>query len=125
MMPFSVNRTACFLILSLTITSSGCSKWQLESPAPASLSSSTHNRAIRVERLDGRVVELVQVEVGEDTLTGLVPGSAEPGAPLHRVTVRMADVSRVASKRGDLKRLLAAMAAVPLVYFAGSYLMQW
>ena len=113
------------LVLSLAPALSGCSKWQIESPIPASLSSTTRDRTVRVERQDGRVFELVQVEVGEDTLTGLIPGSARPGAPLHRVTVPMADVSRVASKRGDIRRILAAMAAVPLVYFGGSYLMQW
>jgi hypothetical protein len=113
------------LVLSLSLALSGCSKWQLESPTPASLTSSTRDRTIRVERQDGTVHELVQVEVGEDTLTGLIPGSALPGTPLHRVTVAMTDVRRVASKRGDIRRILGAMAAVPLVYFGGSYLMQW
>jgi outer membrane lipoprotein SlyB len=113
------------LVLSLSLALSGCSKWQLESPSPASLTSSTRDRTIRVERQDGTVVELVQVKVEEDTLTGLIPGSALPGAPLRRVTVPMMDVRRVATKRGDIKRILGAMAAVPLAYFGGSYLMQW
>ena len=118
-------KVICVLVLSLTMGLSGCSKWQLESPTPESLGSSTRQRTIRVERQDGRVIELVQAEVREDTLTGLLSGSALPGAPLRRVALPMADVSRVASKRGDTKRILGAIAAVPLVFFAGSYLMQW
>jgi hypothetical protein len=63
--------------------------------------------------------------VREDTLTGLIPGSALPGTPLHRVALPVTDVRRIASKRGDIRRILGAMASVPLAYFAATFLMQW
>jgi hypothetical protein len=112
-------------VLLLTLALPACSKWQVEQASPEVLLTSDAPGTIRVERDDDTVVELVQAKVRDDTLSGLVPGSAAPGAPLRQVAIPLSDVRRVASKRGDLRRTLGAMAMVPLVYFGGSYLMQW
>ena len=89
------------LVLLLT----ACNRWQVEPAGPTALQAADHSRTIRVERQDAR--------------------AAQPGAPLRRYTMPLPEVRRVATKRGDLKRIVGAIATVPLAYFAGSYLMQW
>jgi hypothetical protein len=119
----STAAACAVLLLALGVTS--CSKWEVEQTSPASFLVSDPPGAIRVERHDGSVVELVQPKVHENELSGLVPGSAAPGAPFRRVLIPLADIRRVASRRSDTKRTLGAVISAPLIYFAGSYLMQW
>lgn len=118
------SRTAYALFL-MALLLGACSKWQVEQTSPASFLLLDPPGAIRVERQDGSVVELVQARVRDNELSGLVPGSAAPGAPLRQVVIPLPEVQRVASRRSDSRRTAAAFFAVPLLYFGGSYLLQW
>ena len=108
----------------MVLTLFGCSKWQVEQGSPATLLGYDPPGAIRIERRDGSVVELIQAKVQSDTLTGLVPGSAAPGTPFRRVSIPLTDVQRLASRRSDTRRTIAAALTAPLVYFAGGFLMR-
>jgi hypothetical protein len=113
------------LCLAMILTLFGCSKWQVEQGSPATLLGYDPPGAIRVERHDGSVVELIQAKVESDTLSGLVPGSAPPGMPFRRVSIPLSDVQRLASRRSDTRRTIGAFLTGPLVYIAGGFLMRF
>jgi hypothetical protein len=108
----------------LCLPASGCTRWQVENTSPVNVLQSKP-KAVRVERMDGTVVELVRPETAGDTLTGLVPGSAPPGTPLQRVAIPFDEISRLASRRADMRRTVAGALAAPLAYFAGGFMMRW
>jgi hypothetical protein len=116
-------RARCILVVFAALSIAGCTRWQMES-SPAGLAE-RKPKAVRAERLDGTVVELVRVEQVDDSLTGLVPHSAPAGAPLQRVTLPVDEIARVASKRSDTRRTIIAVVAAPLAYLASSFMVRW
>jgi hypothetical protein len=111
--------------LALVLALGGCSRWQVEETSPATVLGFKPPGAIRVEREDGSVVELVQARIEGDTLTGLVPGSAKPGEPFRRVSIPLDGIQRLASRRSDTRRTIGAALTAPLIYFAGGFLMRF
>lgn len=113
-------RSAIYSI-ALGLSLGGCVKWQAETAAPAAVMS-TNPKVMRIQRRDGVVLELVRVEIANDTLTGLQPGSARAGRPYNRVSIPVAEIARIGSRRADIRRIAAAVVAAPLAYFAGGFL---
>jgi hypothetical protein len=116
----SLRRATGWLVPGLLLV--GCVKWHPESASPDAVAASSP-KAIRVERRDGVVVELVRVDVANDTLTGLQPRSSPAGKPLNRVAIPVDQIARIGSRRADSRRMIAGIIALPLAYFASRFLM--
>lgn len=72
---------------------SACSSWRTQPVTPRELIETQHPGAVRVERLDRSRIELRHPRLAPDSLVGEHRG--------QRSAVALADISRVAVRRGD------------------------
>ncbi|MBW8771997.1 MAG: hypothetical protein JF590_01680 [Gemmatimonadetes bacterium] len=119
------RRLRLSLLLLGVLSQAGCYSWQYDTaPVPAVLARKP-NRVLVPVGADSFVV-LIGAEVTDDSLVGLIEGSAEGGERLTRFAAPLADVPRVAREQLTFLRSTrqagekAGKAVVPV----GNYLAQ-
>jgi hypothetical protein len=94
------SRLVAGAIVALALTQSACVTWRYETdPVPQVIQRSPARVWVPVG-VDSFVI-LQGSRIVNDTLTGLIEGSAEPGFPLQRYAEPVASVTRVATEEAN------------------------
>lgn len=89
---------------------SACVSWHVSSATPAAVVAEQPSRLL-VESHSGEVVELANPQIVGDSLVGSIPGTGTPGTPLDRAAFALPDISRVATRRLDMRKTMGAFIA--------------
>jgi hypothetical protein len=96
------------LLASATAGVAGCGGWRRQAVSPVDVLADPGIQVIQVTRGDSSLVEVHQPRIVGDTLTGLASERA-----IQRVSIPVADITAVATRRTDFgKTLLAGVAIV-------------
>lgn len=95
------------------IALSACTQWSTDS-APLPEVIAKQPKAVRVQNVNGQVLELRAPRLEGDSLRGFEKGSAPPGMPLPTSAIAVNDIRHVARPQTSMFRTVAAILAVPL-----------
>lgn len=119
--PSPIARAAAMLAALAALPA--CATWRTQTSPLAQVIAEEHPEQLRITRTDGTVFTVARPTIANDSLVGVLPGSAAGGRPLETFAAAQADVTKVELRQRDYLHLVGSILLVPVVAGAGVLLL--